>query len=64
MCNIFQVTRAKFEALVEQLIQRTLDPCKSCLKDANISKDQVRALHISHPRCDLCRVYYAVSLLY
>ncbi|KAL9141395.1 hypothetical protein ABFS82_14G100700 [Erythranthe guttata] len=31
------LTRAKFEALMSQLIERTKAPCKSCLKDAGIS---------------------------
>ncbi|KAG4971618.1 hypothetical protein JHK85_038039 [Glycine max] len=31
------LTRSKFEALVNHLIERTKVPCKSCLKDANIS---------------------------
>ncbi|KAL7082548.1 hypothetical protein ACP275_14G105600 [Erythranthe tilingii] len=30
------LTRAKFEALMSQLIERTKAPCKSCLKDAGI----------------------------
>ncbi|MED6168889.1 hypothetical protein PIB30_015947 [Stylosanthes scabra] len=31
------LTRSKFEALVNHLIERTKAPCKSCLKDANVS---------------------------
>ncbi|GAU24054.1 hypothetical protein TSUD_388470 [Trifolium subterraneum] len=31
------LTRSKFEALVNDLIERTRAPCLSCLKDANIS---------------------------
>ncbi len=30
-----KITRAKFEALVEPLIQRTIEPCRVALKDAN-----------------------------
>lgn len=34
------LTRAKFESLVNHLIERTKEPCKNCLKDASIlSKD-------------------------
>ncbi|KAF5749716.1 heat shock 70 kDa protein mitochondrial-like [Tripterygium wilfordii] len=36
------LTRSKFEGLVNRLIERTRDPCKNCLKDAGISKDQER----------------------
>ena len=32
-----KITRAKFEALVGDLIERTLTPCKTALKDADIS---------------------------
>jgi molecular chaperone DnaK len=30
------LTRAKFEALVDSLIQRTVKPCEQCVKDANV----------------------------
>lgn len=32
-----KITRAKFESLVEDLIERTIEPCRVALKDANIS---------------------------
>jgi len=32
-----KVTRAKFEALVEDLIERTIEPCRIAIKDAGIS---------------------------
>ncbi|GJM91239.1 hypothetical protein PR202_ga07597 [Eleusine coracana subsp. coracana] len=35
------LTRSKFESLVHQLIERTRDPCKNCLKDAGISTKEV-----------------------
>eukprot|EP00262_Sarcandra_glabra_P018235 TRINITY_DN6476_c0_g1_i1.p1 TRINITY_DN6476_c0_g1~~TRINITY_DN6476_c0_g1_i1.p1 ORF type:complete len:679 (-),score=174.19 TRINITY_DN6476_c0_g1_i1:353-2389(-) len=35
------LTRSKFEALVNQLIERTRNPCKNCLKDAGISIKEV-----------------------
>ena len=36
-----KVTRAKLEALVEDLIQRTIEPCKTALKDAGVSVSKV-----------------------
>lgn len=36
-----KVTRAKLESLVENLIQRTIDPCKTALKDAGVSVSKV-----------------------
>jgi molecular chaperone DnaK len=32
-----KLTRAKFEALVDDLIQKTIDPCKLALKDADLN---------------------------
>ena len=34
-------TRAKLEALVEKLIERTLDPCKTALKDSGFSAAEI-----------------------
>ena len=36
-----KLTRAKLESLVDDLIQRTIDPCKSALKDAGLSAGQI-----------------------
>ena len=36
-----KITRAKFEALVEDLIARTIDPCKMALKDAGLTTSQI-----------------------
>ncbi len=36
-----KLTRAKFEALVDDLIQRTIEPCKAALKDAGLAAGQV-----------------------
>ncbi|KAK4789880.1 hypothetical protein SAY86_017184 [Trapa natans] len=35
------LTRSKFESLVDNLIERTKNPCKNCLKDAGISTKDV-----------------------
>ncbi len=36
-----KLTRAKLESLVEELIQRTIEPCKAALKDAKISAGEI-----------------------
>ena len=36
-----KLTRAKFEALVDDLIQRTVEPCKKALKDAGLTFGQI-----------------------
>ncbi|KAL6012719.1 hypothetical protein ACLOJK_003208 [Asimina triloba] len=35
------LTRSKFESLVDHLIEKTKNPCRSCLKDAGISTKEV-----------------------
>ncbi len=36
-----KLTRAKFEALVDDLIQRTVEPCRKALKDAGLNASEV-----------------------
>ncbi|MFK8253640.1 molecular chaperone DnaK [Ancylobacter terrae] len=36
-----KLTRAKFEALVDDLIQRTVEPCRKALKDAGLTAGQI-----------------------
>ncbi len=36
-----KLTRAKFEALVDDLIQRTIEPCRKALKDAGLTAGEV-----------------------
>jgi molecular chaperone DnaK len=36
-----KLTRAKFEALVDDLIQRTMEPCRKALKDAGVSAGEI-----------------------
>lgn len=35
------LTRAKFESLIENIVKRTLEPCESALKKANIKKEEI-----------------------
>lgn len=35
------LSRAKFEQLIDDLVQRTLDPCKKALKDANLTAKDI-----------------------
>ena len=37
-----KLTRAKFESLVDDLVQKTLGPCKAALKDAGLSAAQIQ----------------------
>jgi molecular chaperone DnaK len=36
-----RLSRAKFEALVEDLIQKLIAPCETCIKDAGIQKSRI-----------------------
>ena len=36
-----KLTRAKLEALVEELIERTIEPCKAALKDAGLKASEI-----------------------
>lgn len=36
-----RLTKAKFEALVDHLVQKTLPPCKQCLKDSGLKKEDL-----------------------
>jgi len=36
-----KLTRAKFESLVEDLVKRTVEPCKTALKDAGLSASEI-----------------------
>lgn len=36
-----KLTRAKFEALVDDLVQRTVEPCRKALKDAGLTAGQI-----------------------
>src|SRR6201984_2214665 len=39
---VMKLTRAKLESLVDDLISKTLDPCKAALKDAGISAGDIQ----------------------
>jgi len=36
-----KISRSQFENMVQKLVDRTIDPCKSCIKDADISKSDI-----------------------
>jgi molecular chaperone DnaK len=38
---VIKLSRAKLESLVDELIQRTLEPCKAALKDAGLQAGQI-----------------------
>ncbi len=38
------VTRAKFESLIENLIRRSIDPCRKAVQDAGVSMDDIKEI--------------------
>ncbi|HMV48426.1 MAG TPA: molecular chaperone DnaK, partial [Blastocatellia bacterium] len=38
---VMKLTRAKFESLVEDLLKRTLEPCRQALKDAGVEANKI-----------------------
>src|SRR5213075_540516 len=36
-----KITRAKFESLVDELIQRTIEPCRIAIKDAGVKSSEI-----------------------
>jgi len=37
----YKITRAKFESLMEELLNKTLKPCENCLKDSGLDKSKI-----------------------
>mmetsp|Transcript_32710 Transcript_32710/g.49293 ORF Transcript_32710/g.49293 Transcript_32710/m.49293 type:complete len:680 (+) Transcript_32710:70-2109(+) len=36
-----KISKAQFESMVQDLVDRTIDPCQKCMKDADISKSEL-----------------------
>ena len=56
-----KLTRAKLEALVEDLIERTLTPCKTALKDAGLSVSDVNEVILVGGQTRMPKVQEAVK---
>jgi molecular chaperone DnaK len=56
-----KLTRAKLEALVEDLIERTLDPCKIALKDAGLAVSDVNEVILVGGQTRMPKVQEAVK---
>ena len=59
-----KLTRAKFEQLVEDLIQRSLDPCKIALKDAGVSANEIDEVILVGGQTRMPKVQEAVEKLF
>jgi len=56
-----KVTRAKLESLVEDLIQRTIEPCKIALKDAGLSASDINDVILVGGQIRMPKVQEAVQ---
>ena len=58
------ITRAKFESLVEELINRSIEPCKTALKDAGISATDISDVILVGGQTRMPKVQEAVKELF
>ncbi|TQV64986.1 MAG: molecular chaperone DnaK [Halothiobacillaceae bacterium] len=59
-----KITRAKLESLVDELIQRTIEPCKIALKDAGLSTSQIDEVILVGGQTRMPKVRDAVKALF
>ena len=59
-----KVTRAKLEALVEELIERTLAPCRTALQDAGLAAKDISAVILVGGQTRMPKVQEAVEQLF
>ncbi len=59
-----KLTRAKFEAMVEDLIQRSIDPCKQAMKDAGCTAADIDEVILVGGQTRMPKVQEAVEKLF
>jgi len=59
-----KITRAKFESLVEDLIQRSIEPCKIAMKDANVTASDIDEIILVGGQTRMPKVQEAVEKLF
>jgi len=59
-----KLTRAKFEAMVESLIQRSIEPCKIAMKDANVTPSDIDEVILVGGQTRMPKVQEAVEKLF
>ncbi len=58
------ISRAKFEAMVEELIQRSIEPCKVAMKDASVSPSDIDEVILVGGQTRMPKVQEAVEKLF
>ncbi len=56
-----KITRAKYESLVDDLVQKTIEPCKKALEDAKVSKSDIKAVILVGGMTRMPKIKQAVS---
>jgi molecular chaperone DnaK len=59
-----KLTRAKFEAMVEDLITRSIEPCKTAMKDAGVSASDIDEVILVGGQTRMPKVQEAVEKLF
>ena len=59
-----KLTRAKLEALVESLIERTIEPCRQALKDAGLSAGEIEEVILVGGMTRMPKVFEAVKTFF
>ena len=59
-----KLTRAKFEQLVDDLIQKTIAPCKAAMKDAGLSTSEIDEVILVGGMTRMPKVYDTVKTLF
>ncbi|MBN9508119.1 MAG: molecular chaperone DnaK [Alphaproteobacteria bacterium] len=61
---VMKLTRAKLESLVDDLIQRTLDPCRAALKDAGVKASEIEEVILVGGMTRMPKVIEAVKTFF
>jgi molecular chaperone DnaK len=59
-----KLSRSKFESLVDELVQRSLDPCKTAMKDAGVTADDIDEVILVGGMTRMPKVQEAVEKLF
>jgi molecular chaperone DnaK len=58
---VLKISRAKFEQLADELVERTLEPCRLALKDASMSKSDIDEIILVGGSTRIPRIQQAVE---
>jgi molecular chaperone DnaK len=59
-----KLTRAKFESMVEDIIQRSVGPCKQCMKDAGVDTSKINEVVLVGGQTRMPRIQQLVKELF